>query len=82
MHCAGRRSRSLLAPVQRIRNSLHLGATRRAKFGFTSCTSKSMSLVWFSNLKFLPRACHQSDRSFKLTTQQRWRSARIEVTRS
>ena len=54
--------------VQRIRNSLHLRATRRANFGFISCTSKLMFLVWFSNLKFLPRACYQCDRNFKFTT--------------
>ena len=54
--------------VQRIRNSLHLGATRWANFGFKSCTSKLMFLVWFSNLKFLPRACHPGDRNFKFTT--------------
>ena len=27
-----------------------------------------MVLVWFSNLKFLPRACHPCDRNFKSTT--------------
>jgi hypothetical protein len=27
-----------------------------------------MFLVWFSNLKFLPRACHQCDSNFKFTT--------------
>ena len=56
------------ALVRRIRNSLHPGATRWANFGFKSCTSKLVFLVWFSNLKFLPRACHQSDRNFKFTT--------------
>jgi len=54
--------------VQRIRNSLHLGATHEANFGFKSCTSKSMFLVWFSNLKFLQRVCHPWDRNFKFTT--------------
>src|SRR6516165_9305747 len=46
----------LLALVQRIRNSLHIGAADRANFGFKSCTSKLMFLVCFSNLKLLPRA--------------------------
>ena len=54
--------------MQRIRNSQHHGATRGANFGFESCTSKLLFLVWFSNLKFLPRACHQCDRKFKFTT--------------
>src|SRR5882762_738191 len=54
--------------VQRIRNSHHIGATHEANFGFKSCTSKLLFLVWFSNLKFLQRACHPWDRNFKLTT--------------
>src|SRR5882762_9353126 len=54
--------------VQRIRNSHHIGATHEANFGFTSCTGKLLFLVWFSNLKFLQRACHPCDRNFKFTT--------------
>src|SRR5882757_10211019 len=37
--------------VQRIRNSQHIGATHEANFGFKSCTSKLLFLVWFSNFE-------------------------------
>jgi hypothetical protein len=32
-----------------------------------------LALVWFTNLKFLPRACHRGDRNFKFTTTRRMR---------
>ena len=54
--------------VQRIRNSHHTGATHEANFGFESCTSQLLSVVWYLNLKFLHRVCHPWDRNFKFTT--------------
>ena len=63
--CIERQARRL---VQRIRNSHHLGATRKGEFRFKSCTSKLLFLAWFSNFKFLLRACHPCDRDFKFTT--------------
>jgi glutaminase len=53
--------------VHRFRSSHHFATSSGANFGIKMCTSKSMILVRFLDLKFLWRACRTSDRNFKST---------------